>query len=89
MSRRTLQGAQATISLGHLLSATNAEGGFTFLGLPGGTYTVTASYQGFSPKSQLATLGAELGRLDCSLAVASATASVDVIAGREGGEVER
>jgi TonB-dependent receptor len=85
----SLQGARVTVDPGALTTVSNSVGTYTLTGLPSGTYTLTIAYSGFATSTQTVTLAAgQATRSDASLKVADASASVDVIAGRAGGEVE-
>ena len=89
---RALQGVQVTASSGGASTLTDAQGQFTLSGLDAGissTITVKLVYQGFQDFSQQVVLsGGQAARLDATLKIASGSESVNVYAGRQGGEVE-
>ncbi len=86
---RPLQGAQVRLSPGSATATTDAQGQYLILGLAPGQYTVSVAYSGFNDFTQPVTVGADQpARSDIQMQIASATSSVDVYAGRQGGEVE-
>ena len=89
---RALQGVQVTVGSGGATTLTDAQGQYTLSGLDtsqGNTLTVKLTYQGFQDFSQQVALsGGQAVRLDATLKIASSSETVDVYAGRQGGEVE-
>lgn len=84
-----LQGARVSVTPGDLTATTDALGQFTFVGVPGGSYTVTVTYAGFQDLTRTATVIAnQPTRLEAALSIASTQENVQVYAGRQGGEVE-
>ena len=86
---RALQGAEVRLDPGAATARTDVQGQYTFLGLAAGQYTVTVTYSGFDVLTQtVAITGGGSVRSDASLKIASASANIDVYAGRQGGELE-
>ena len=86
---RSLQGAQVVVNPGNFTTVTDQQGSYTFPSLPSGTLTVTVDYEGFSHFSeQVMVANGQSAHADAALTVASSTENVDVITGRQGGEVE-
>ncbi len=88
-SGRPLQGASIALQPGNLTAVTNAQGEYTLTNIAPGEVTLSVTYAGFTNYSQNLTLAAgQTTHGDASLQVASNTQSVQVYAGREGGELE-
>ena len=84
-----LQGVRLTLTPSAVVTVSDATGQYTFLGIPAGSYTLTAAYAGFDPLSAPVTVAAgQALRFDSALKIAANTQNVDVYAGRQGGEVE-
>ncbi len=84
-----LQGAQVSVDPGGARTLTGADGQFSLVGLPAGTYTVTVTYSGFQNFTQSVTLTSAAGaRVDAALAISSGREDVSVYADRQGGELE-
>ena len=87
---RALQGARVQLDPGGATALTNSGGTYTITGLPAPMhYKVAVAYAGFADTAKEYNLKAgETDQMDFSLAVASSAESVQVYAGRQGGEVE-
>ncbi len=84
-----LRGALINVTPGNISATSDEQGQFTLTGLPDAEYSVTVKYTGFEVFTQKVTLsGGRSARVDVSMKIVSASASVEVYAGREGGEVE-
>lgn len=83
-----LQGAQITVDPGQVIATSNAQGQFTVTGLQDGDHTITVKYAGFETLTQQANLTSTSAHLDLVMKVGASSQSVEVYAGREGGEIE-
>ena len=84
-----LQGAKVTLTPGSATAITNAQGIYSVLGLPSGSYTVTVAYVGFDNVTAAAQVApGQTVRLDEHLEVSSSKQTVQVYSGRVGGELE-
>jgi TonB-dependent receptor len=85
----SLQGAQISLAPEDASARSNATGQFTLLNLATGKYTLKIVYAGFAPYSTDVDVAAgRVTHVSAVLKVASNVSSVQVYAGREGGEIE-
>ena len=84
-----LQGARVELQPLGSVFISNAQGEYTFVNLPPGSYTLNVSYVGFEAASQQGTVVAGQTKLvDVVMKVASKTEQVTVTAERQFGEAE-
>ena len=84
-----LQGARITLDPTGVSAVSSGTGEFSITDLAPGSYTVTVSYVGFSPRVMKVDVSAgQTARVDATLAVASTMEEITVTAPRVHGEVE-
>ncbi|MGA9673310.1 MAG: carboxypeptidase regulatory-like domain-containing protein, partial [Terracidiphilus sp.] len=89
ISGSALKGAQLKLLPLGAQVATDDQGQFTFLAVPAGTYTISASYVGFKPAEKAVQVTAnQVQNVDIKLGVASMGESILVTAERAHGEAE-
>lgn len=85
----SLQGAQVVLTPVGANARSNATGQFTLANIATGEYTVKVSYSGFATYTAPVSVAAgQVAHVSAVLKVASNVSSVQVYAGRQGGEVE-
>ncbi len=84
-----LQGVRVTVEPGDFSAQTNATGQYSIVGIGSGRYTLDATYSGFTEYTKPVELFAgQATTLNAAMIVASNVQSVEVYAGRQGGELE-
>ena len=85
----SLQGARIVLTPSGTTAESGAAGQFSMVGVPAGTYTVTVTYSGFDAYTgQVSVQAGLVAHMTPVLKVAAAQSSVQVYAGRQGGELE-
>src|SRR5208337_2202863 len=88
-SGSVLKGAQLKLLPLGAIVATDDQGQFTFLNVPGGTYTISTSFAGFkTAEKRVALTAGQTQSVDIKLDVASTGESILVTAERAHGEAE-
>jgi len=89
MAGAVLDGARVKLQPGDMLTATDGQGEFNFIGLPPGNYTLTISYVGFTDfTKQLTVAAGRASRVEARMDVSGKREEVTVIADRPHGEAE-
>ncbi len=84
-----LDGARVRLQPGDIVTATDGQGEFNFIGLAPGDYTLTISYVGFSDFTKQVTVAAgQAGHIEAKLDVSAKSEEVTVVADRPHGEAE-
>jgi TonB-dependent receptor len=84
-----LDGAQVKLQPGDVVTASDGQGEFNFIGLAPGNYTLTISYVGFADFTKQVTVTAgEASHIEAKLDVSAKSEEVTVVADRPHGEAE-
>jgi len=84
-----LDGARVRLEPGDIVTATDGQGEFNFIGLAPGNYTLTISYVGFSDFTKQITITAgEASHVEAKMEVSAKSEEVTVVADRPHGEAE-
>jgi TonB-dependent receptor len=84
-----LAGARVKLQPGDIVTATDGQGEFNFIGLAPGDYTLTISYIGFTDFTKQVTVAAgKAGHIEAKLEVSAKSEEVTVVADRPHGEAE-
>jgi len=84
-----LDGARVKLQPGDMVTATDGQGEFNFIGLAPGDYTLTISYVGFTDfTKQVTVVAGPASRIEAKLNVSAKSEEVSVVADRPHGEAE-
>ncbi|MFZ0685674.1 MAG: TonB-dependent receptor [Terriglobales bacterium] len=84
-----LDGARVQLQPGDIVTATDGQGEFNFIGLTPGSYSLTISYVGFTDFTQQITVAAgQANHIEAKMEVSALSEEVTVVADRPHGEAE-
>ena len=84
-----LAGARVRLQPGDIVTATDGQGEFNFIGIAPGDYTLTVSYVGFTSFSkQVTVVAGQASHIEAKLDVSAKSEEVSVVADRPHGEAE-